>query len=135
MNATSNLKFGWLALAFFISVGLFLESLHLFKTPFYFEHDLRRELWVLGHAHGALMAILNIVYALTALRYEAVGNKLDSWLWLLAGLFIPAGFLLGGVTASEVDPALWIVLTPMGALCALVASARAGMALLRHRQN
>ena len=131
MNATSNLKFGWIALAFFISVGLFLESLHLFKAPFYFEHDLRRELWVLGHAHGALIAILNVVFALTALRYEAVWSRLDSRLWVLAGVLTPAGFLLGGMTASEVDPSLWIVLTPVGAACALVASIRAGLALLR----
>lgn len=130
MQDTFNLKFGWFALAFFVAMGLFLESLHLFKAPFYFEHDLRRELWVLAHAHGALMAILNIAYGLTVGRY-ATNSATDGRLWLLACVLVPAGFFLGGVGANEVDPSLWIILTPIGALCALVASIKTALHVVR----
>lgn len=129
MNAqwSSSLRFGWLALAIFIAGGLLLESLHLFKSAFYFEVSIRRDLWVLAHAHGALLAIVNIIFGLTAIqlqwgaaaRWPAVALK-------VAAVLVPAGFLLGGIGNSESDPSLWILLTPVGAVAALAAAIRCG---------
>ena len=123
-----NLRFGWIALAFFIAMGLFLESLHLVKLPFYFEVEIRRELWTLGHAHGARLAIVNIVFDLCARQLDWSGGRVR-WagrLFIAAGVLVPAGFFLGGVGNSESDPSLWIVMTPLGGLAALVAVMLAG---------
>lgn len=116
---TGNLRFGWIALLIFIAGGLLLESLHLFKAPFYFETEIRRELWTLAHAHGALLAILNIVFALVAARFETAVTVWPGRLLIVAGLLVPGGFFLGGIGNSESDPSLWIVLTPLGALAAM----------------
>ncbi|MDX1569014.1 MAG: hypothetical protein R3200_00920 [Xanthomonadales bacterium] len=118
----TNLRFGWIALAFFIAMGLFLESLHLVKLPMYFEVEIRRELWTLAHAHGALLAIVNVVFALCARQFAWVSGR-AVWagrLLMAAAVLVPTGFFLGGFGNSESDPSLWIVLTPLGALAALL---------------
>ncbi len=117
------LRYGWTAIAGFLLLGLFLESLHLVKAPFYMEIHIRRELWTLAHAHGTLLGLLNVVFALSAARLitdDRQRGRAATMLWVGA-LLVPLGFFLGGVGNSEVDPSLAIVLVPAGALMILYA--------------
>ena len=117
----SGLRYGFTALLLFVLGGLTLEFLHLIKAPWYLESHLRRELWVLAHAHGALLALLNLAYA-AVLPQIAAAAAAGSWLRWGAAL-VPAGFLLGGIGNSEGDPSLLIALTPIGALAVVIALA------------
>lgn len=129
----SSVRFGWSALALFALLGLGLESLHLIKAPAYLEVRLRRELWVLAHAHGVLLALMNIVFGLYVAR---VGARLASlaragYALRFGALAIPAGFLLGGIGNTETDPSLAIVLVPLGAVAVIYALSVTALAALR----
>ena len=119
--AQKSLRYGYTALLIFVAGGLTLEFLHLIKAPWYLESHLRRELWVLAHAHGALLALFNLAYAALLPRIAAAAGA-GGWLRWGAAL-VPAGFFLGGIGNSEGDPSLAIVLTPIGALAILIALA------------
>ena len=115
------LRYGWTALALFLAFGLFLEFLHLIKAPWYLDVRIRRELWVLAHAHGALLAAVSLLFASTAahcLPDPARRGRAARMLCIGAAL-VPAGFFLGGIGNSESDPSLLIVATPVGALLVL----------------
>ncbi len=62
-----HLRFGWAALLAFLALGLVLEALHGFKVGWYLDvaSSTRRLLFTLAHAHGTLLALVNIAYALT----------------------------------------------------------------------
>lgn len=128
-----NLRLGWTLLLLFMAGGLLLEALHGIKLPLYLENHLRRELWTLAHAHGALLAILNLVYAGQASRLlEDPVRRRRASLTLAAGaVLMPAGFFLGGIGNSESDPSLAILLTPLGALLLLHAAASCTLAAWR----
>lgn len=119
--AHKSLRYGFTALLLFVAGGLTLEFLHLIKAPWYLESHLRRELWVLAHAHGALLALFNLIYAALLPRIAAAASA-GAWLRWGAAL-VPTGFFLGGIGNSEGDPSLMIVLTPLGALVVLIALA------------
>ncbi len=129
----ASLAFGWAAVALFVLMGLSLEFFHLLKVPLYLEVSLRRELWVLAHAHGTLLAIVNIVFALTATRcLRDVGKRARASLLFRAGaVLVPAGFFFGGIGNAEGDPSLLIMLVPAGALCVLWAAAMCALGLRR----
>lgn len=109
----AHLRFGSSVLLLFLLGGLSLEFLHLIKAPWYLDHHLRRELWVLGHAHGALLALLNLVWAAVLPRLPAAAGS--GWALRWGAGLVPAGFLLGGIGNSEGDPSLAILATPIGA--------------------
>ena len=117
-SARKSLRYGFTALLLFVLGGLMLEFLHLIKAPWYLEDHLRRELWVLGHAHGAVLALFNLAYAALLPRL-AVAASAGAWLRWGAAL-VPAGFIGGGIANSEGDPSLLIVLTPLGALAVVI---------------
>lgn len=117
---------GWCALLLFLSLGAFLEFLHGFKVGFYLdpEHRLRRELWTLAHAHGALLALVQLGFAAGLMQFghwTAGRLKLVSFFLLDATLLIPLGFFLGGLAPSETDPWVGILLVPLGALLLFIA--------------
>ena len=118
-SARKSLRYGFTALLLFVVGGLSLEFLHLIKAPWYLENHLRRELWVLAHAHGGLLALLNLIYVAVLPRMAVAANA-GAWLRWGAAL-VPAGFFLGGIGNTEGDPSLPIVLTPLGALAVLIA--------------
>lgn len=128
------LRFGWTALAVFMVLGLALESLHLMKSPFYFELRIRRELWTLAHAHGALLAMLTLLFAAVADRCFSSARSLAwaSRLLRTGAVLVPAGFFLGGWQSYESDPALWIVLVPLGAVAALASVVMAAVGAWRN---
>jgi hypothetical protein len=116
-----HLRFGWYALLGFLTLGAVLEGLCGFKVGFYLDvtQESRRLMWRLAHAHGTLLALVNIVFALSldALRdNEAAGLRVASACLLVGALLIPLGFFGGGVFAHDGDPGLLVLLVPLGAL-------------------
>ena len=124
-----HLRFGWYALACFSLLGVGLELLHAFKQGFYLDVDneTRRSMWRLAHAHGTLLALVNIAFAcsLPHAGIEAHGLsrlRRASACLLVAALMLPAGFFLGGAFASSADPNPLVALVPAGAVLLLVAA-------------
>ncbi len=82
------------------------------------EHETRRLLWTLAHAHGTLLAIVNLVFAasLPRLAGDAPRRRLASWSLLSAAVLLPGGFFLAGFGAWAGDPGPAIVLAIPGGL-------------------
>ena len=119
--AQRHLRIGWWALLLFASLGITLESLHGLKVGFYLDvsNETRRLLWTLAHAHGTLLALINVVFSLTvsALPGWSEGARSTASRCLLGGLLLmPLGFLLGGTFIHDGDPGLGVLLVPPGAL-------------------
>lgn len=114
-----NLVAGWCGLLFFLLLGLALELMHGFKVSWYLaaDHETRRFLWVLAHAHGALLGLLNIAYGLTVMRPQcaAAATRTASFCLLAALVLMPAGFLSGGLVIYQGDPGPGIALALLGA--------------------
>ena len=131
--AQAHRRYGWTALFLWMTLGLVVESLHGFKLSAYLQDPLRREFWTLAHFHGALLAMLNLVYVRWA---EAPGlgtaARTHASRTLIAGsALMPLGFALGGAWHYEGDPGLGIALAPLGALLLLfpvIVQARAAWA-------
>jgi hypothetical protein len=112
---------GWCGLLLFLALGAALDALHGFKAGFYLDPDnkLRREMWTLAHAHGTLLALVNVGFAagVTRLgRWTPGGLRVASFFLLDAAVLIPLGFFLGGISPSESDPWIGVLLVPIGAL-------------------
>src|SRR5207248_11359647 len=112
--------YGWWALLVFHGLGVFLEGLQGLKASFYLDpaHVLRRELWTLGHAHGTLFAIVNLVFAASlpgmAERLGPGDMRLASHLLREGSLLVPLGFFAGGAFPTEHDPWIGVLLVPIG---------------------
>lgn len=118
-----HLLFAWWSLLFFLTLGIALEGMHGLKIGWYLDvaNSTRRLMWTLGHAHGALLALVNIAYAVTLPRFPDAGGKTASQ-WLIAGsLLMPVGFLLGGIITYGGDPNPGIALVAIGGFVLLVA--------------
>jgi hypothetical protein len=119
-----HLRFGWWSLLVFASLGLVLETLHGFKVRAYLDvsNDTRRLMWTLAHAHGTLIAVLHVVFALTlrsGLEMSTPNQRLASNALVGASVLLPGGFFLGGVAFYSGDPGLGVLLVPVGAVLLL----------------
>lgn len=124
--ARRHLRFGWWALLFFATLGLVLESLHGFKVRAYLDvaNETRRLMWTLAHAHGTLLALINVVYGLSVRvvpEMMARRQPLVSPALLGATVLMPAAFFLGGVAFYGGDPGVGVLLLPVGAFLLLAA--------------
>lgn len=116
-----HLRFGWYSLLVFLTLGAVLEGLHGFKAGFYLDvtHETRRLMWRLAHAHGTLLALVNIAFSLSL---EALTDQEPSRLrfasacLVVGAVLVPLGFFAGGVFARNGDPELFVLLVPIGAL-------------------
>lgn len=121
-----HLRVGLLGLLLFLSLGVLLETFHGFKVGAYLDvaHEGRRLSLRLAHAHGTLLSVLQVVFALTlASRYappRSVAARAGKYL-NAATLLVPGGFLLGGVFARDGDPGAGVLLVPLGALLLFLA--------------
>lgn len=116
-----HLRLGWWSLLLFLSLGFALEVLHGIKAGLYLDvaNEPRRHLWTLAHAHGTLLSLVHVGFALTAARlpaWDAPARARASLCLSGALLLMPAGFFLGGVFLHRGDPGLGIFLLPPGAL-------------------
>ena len=62
-----HVRFGWTQVFCFLLLGLLLEAMHGFKVGWYLNagEETRRLLLTLGHAHGALLGVVNVVFGAT----------------------------------------------------------------------
>lgn len=130
--ARAHLRFGWFALAVFATMGMVLEALHAFKVGAYLDvgNEVRRLMWTLTHAHGTLLALVNIAFALSLdrLTWSDAHQRTSSRALLAASLIIPGGFFAGGWFAHSGDPGIGAWLVPAGGMLLVWAAANAGRA-------
>ncbi|MBK7993383.1 MAG: hypothetical protein IPK14_08125 [Blastocatellia bacterium] len=112
-------RYGWTALFLFLSFGSLLEGLLGFKSIGLVMDPLRRELWSLAHFHGAMLAIINLVYSHWTENISSSQQNIASWSLIFGSILLPLGFFLGGIAHLEADPSLGIFLVPIGTLMLL----------------
>jgi len=121
-----HLRHGWWALFAFITLGVVLETLHGFKIGWYLDADadIRRLMLTLAHAHGTLLALVNIAAGVT-LRvvdgFDLEKNVSRALIW--GSIVMPVGFFLGGVVIHDGDPGLGVLLVPVGAFMLVYSAA------------
>jgi hypothetical protein len=119
-----HLAFGWWALAVFTLVGLALEAAHGLKIGWYLDVTAatRRLSLTLGHAHGTLLALVNIAFALSLPRatLTPVARARASFAIRAATVALPLGFLAGGFNFYGGDPGIAIVLVPPSAVLLII---------------
>ena len=130
----SHLAIGWWSLLIFLTLGIVLEILHGLKVSSYLDvgNETRRLMWTLAHAHGTLLALINIAIGVTVpmiSEWEESSRRLASRALTAAGILMPLGFFLGGVQFYGGDPGLGILLLPAGALCLFVAVLKTARAI------
>jgi hypothetical protein len=116
-----HLNYGWWSLLLFLTLGIILEIFHGFKTGWYLNvsNQTRRLMWTLAHAHGTLLAVVQIAFGLTVRnlpRWGARPRRIAGASLTAATVLVPFGFLLGGIVIYSGDPGLGILLVPLGAL-------------------
>ncbi|MSR21838.1 MAG: hypothetical protein EXR91_12845 [Gemmatimonadetes bacterium] len=121
-----HLRVGWWSLLVFLTLGLVLEALSGFKVGLYLDvsSSTRRLMWTLAHAHGTLLSVLNVVFAMSLRllpHWEQSSRALASRCLLGALALMPLGFFLGGVRIHGGDPGLGVLLVPPGAFLLFVA--------------
>jgi hypothetical protein len=122
----SHLRFGWWALLLYLTLGIVLEALHGFKIGWYLNvsSEMRRLLFTLAHAHGTLLALVNMAFSFAVAQlpgWDGTRRKVASSALKAATVLLPGGFFLGGVVIYHGDPGFGILLVPLGALFLLVA--------------
>lgn len=120
-----HLRLGWGALALFVALGLLLEAFHGLKSRFYMDvaFSSRRLMWTLAHAHGTLLALVNLAFASALPRLRAPRPSrlaLASASLAAATGLLPTGFVLGGVRIYGGDPGLTVLLVPLGGVALLL---------------
>lgn len=137
---TLHLAVGWWSLLLFLTVGFVLEALHGFKVLAYLDpgNEMRRFLWRLGHAHGSLLSLVHIAFALTvrALFDSPSGKDLArltvaSRCLTLALVLLPGGFVAGGTILVRGEPNPAVLLVPLGALVLFAGVALTAWAIAR----
>jgi len=119
-----HFRLGWWSLLVFVCLGIVLEGMLAFKAPWYVnvgDNETHRLMLRLGHAHGTLLSVLNIVFAgsLARLSLPARARALASRCLAAATLLVPGGFILGGLVTHGPEPGLGLVLLPAGAVLLL----------------
>ncbi len=119
-SARWQLQLAWWFLLGFLSLGILLEALHGLKVGWYVDvsNATRRHMWTLAHAHGTLLALIQMAFALSLRRLPdpgAVRIGFASRCLVGATILLPGGFLLGGLFIYAGDPGLGILLVPLGA--------------------
>ena len=131
-RAGRNLRFGWWSLLVFLSLGAALETLHGFKIGWYVDvgNETRRLMFTLAHAHGTLLALVNIAAGLTERNMDRFSLRPSvSFALIWAAILVPAGFFLGGIVIYDGDPGLGVWLVPIGALLLFYSVARVAIDL------
>ncbi len=126
-----HLRIGYWSLALFVTLGLALEAMHAFKVPAYLdvESETRRLMWRLAHAHGTLLALVHIAYALTVRAAAQTAKPIASAGLTAALVLIPGGFFAGGMFIRGGDPSVAIAAVPAGFVALIVALVTVGWAL------
>lgn len=119
-----HLRAGYVGLAVYVALGIALEVLHAIKAPMLVDagRETTRLLLRLGHAHGTLLSLINIAYALTVtIRPKLTTAKSVSPALLSSLVLVPVGFTLGALWARGGDPGIGVALVPVGAVALMFA--------------
>ena len=125
-----HIRFGWWSLLTFVGLGILLEFLLAYKVVWYLGEDyenIRRLMWRLAHAHGTLLSLVHLLFAMTVHLVPATvsqsGARFASPCFLAASILLPGGFFLGGIFTYEqhADPGIGVFLVPVGALLMVAA--------------
>lgn len=120
------LRVGCALLAVCVPMGIALEVLHGFKLAQWLESPVRRELWRLAHAHGAMLGIVCLLFVALAQQYVHDERRRTraarELMW--GSTLMPLGFFAGGILNYEGDPSLGIALAPLGAVLLVIALVR-----------
>jgi len=121
-----HLRFAWWSLLVFLSLGIVLELFHAFKIGWYLDvtNDTRRLMWTLAHAHGTLLSLIHVAFAVTVNVYTDIHARQvrrASPLFMGASILLPGGFFIGGLFFYQGDPGMGIFLVPLGAVLLFVA--------------
>lgn len=131
MRPERHLRWSIALLAIFLATGLWLEAMIGLRAEGWADVPLRREFLRLGHAHGGILALVNVglAWALGQLGTpEAWAGKIRLAAWSGAAL-VGAGFIAGGLMHGPTDPGPPILVVPAGAL--LLLSSLVATALVR----
>lgn len=115
--------------AVFLAMGLWLEAMIGLRAAGWVDDPLRREFLRLGHAHGGLLALLNLGLGLALARLATP----EAWARpirvaaLLGALLVGGGFVAGGLTHGPTDPGLPVLVVPAGALLLLASLVAAAL--------
>jgi peptidoglycan/LPS O-acetylase OafA/YrhL len=104
-----------------LALGLGLEALLGVRGRAFMDDAIQRELLRLGHAHGGVLALLNLglAWGLQRLRTPEPWAR---WIRLAAwsgALLVALGFVAGGVWHGPTDPGPAVLVVPAGALLVL----------------
>jgi hypothetical protein len=137
--ARRHLRFGWWTLLVFLTLGIVLEGLQLFKVGWYLDvigqqpaAQTRREMLRLAHSHGTLLALVHLAFAASLLAVDWLASKLRSLASAClfgASIALPAGYLLGGMYNYGTEPGLGVLLVPVGAFLLLVGVLAAALSM------
>jgi hypothetical protein len=121
----------------FVLLGVLLEAFHAFKWMGYLhvQNETRRMLLRLAHAHGTVLSLMQLGFALAGKAYPVLLESVRPGAMLLAQVLIPLGFLLGAIGAVDGDPGPWIAFLPAGALALLVGLGSSVWVLRRGEQS
>lgn len=123
--ARKHLRFAWVALLVFATLGFVLEALHALKLGLYLNvgSETRRLMWTLAHAHGVGLCLLNMGFGATLERLWSTlrpSISFASKCITISTVFLPLGFFLGGIVTYGGDPGLGVLLVPVAAVVLIV---------------
>ncbi len=133
-----HLVCGWWFLLAYLSVGVVLEALHGFKFGWYLDvgNEMRRLMLTLGHAHGTLLALVNIAAGLTLRSMAPFQLRASASFCLVwAAVLLPSGFFLGALMPQGGDPGIGVGLVPLGAFMLLYGVGLAAWDLSRFKDG
>ena len=125
-----HIRFGWWSLLTFVGLGILLEFLLAYKVIWYVGEDyenIRRLMWRLAHAHGTLLSLVHLLFAMTVHLVPATvspsGARFASPCFVAASILLPGGFFLCGIFTYEqnADPGIGVFLVPVGAMLMVAA--------------
>lgn len=128
MLPQAHLRASLWSLAGFLAMGMALEAMIGLRIGALVDDELRREFLRLGHAHGGLLALVNLALG-WVLEWLATPRGWATRIRLAAfcgALLVGLGFVGGGLWHGPTDPGPLVLLVPAGALmliAALVATA------------
>lgn len=113
-----HLRWSLALVALFLAMGLWLEAMIGLRAAGWVDDPLRREFLRLGHAHGGVLALLNVGvgWALGQLQTPTQWAGTIRRATLLGALLVGGGFVAGGLTHGPTDPGPPVLVVPAGAL-------------------
>lgn len=121
MLPSTHLRASLWSLVGFLAMGMWLEAMLGLRVSGFVQDGLQRDFLRLGHAHGGLLALVNVglgwaLERLATPRGWASRIRLASW---SGGLLVGLGFMGGGLWHGPTDPGPLVLLVPAGALMLL----------------